>query len=862
MESRPNQSDLTRGLLAFVLVACFLGACSIAYQVVQGYLSGPRIASTPPSTRIERVPTEVQTGDRFESPRRSRRLCVFIVDGLPESVAFTPGRLPWFDSIRERGAWGVSRAPAVTMTTNCVRTLGTGYAPPLMDVLRAFDAPPVREDNLFARVREGWYVTTFAGDASWTQLFGAWADAKLAMPDRGIHDTTESDEKAEEFYLKLASAQPLVGHGHVWVAHFVGSDHVAHRTSASGEEYHAKLREIDARMERIYHAQQPLESDYVLVMADHGATAAGNHGGGEEVARRAPFAIAGPGIRPGGPHETDHRAWAATIAYLLQIEVPDRAERGPAWAFLNAPPGRAAAWDARVDQKQRAVLAQMRVSPEAIDRAATPAEKDALRDEASGAQPGETAYGGLAAMALLSLLVAVACAPSRAGTTAGTWMIFGTTLLAGATVLMTGEWRHGLLIGLVAAAAFAFRLHDERRSWPFRVGPPWVLGVAACYVVSWAWCDGVRSVRAGEVGRAVAPVLAVLAIGVPVARSSGRMARLVKEGGLGLALFAVAASIPAVWCYWWSHRAIYAAIAALALAAIAWTRGPRALRPFLPLVAMLAWALTAPDAERVPREANSPLTVALGAVLCLPLLVGLRRSAGPLALSAGLLACGLAYRVSGDELLVDAVLVNGLPVAIGACLLAKDPAARRRALLLWGLGLFRVLAKDHQFVTLALFAWLIDELAERLVVRPAHLAVLVGSMIALDLLQFHLLGSVYTFSTIDVTTGFVGTSMGLDLPRTVALIFLRYAVPLLFLALLPPPSMRARALALFAVCLLSRCVYLLVLFPWNRANFWWVCSAAPGVIFTAFQIGLWLLVALAAVSTVPRSRAGCEPSAA
>ena len=98
----------------------------------------------------------------------------------------------------------------------------------------------------------------------------------------------------------------------------------------------------------------------------------------------------------------------------------------------------------------------------------------------------------------------------------------------------------------------------------------------------------------------------------------------------------------------------------------------------------------------------------------------------------------------------------------------------------------------------------------------------------------------------------MGTSKGLDVPRAASLVFLRYAVPLLFLALLPPPWVRARALALFAACLLSRCVYLLVLFPWKRSDFWWVCSAAPGVIFTAFQVGLWLLVALAAVFTVPR----------
>ncbi|GEM_PF-3884455 len=865
MESTPNHSDLSRGLLACVLAGCFLAACAIAYQVVQGYLTGPKVAAgASPGAAPEAGPPRWTT-----RPPRGR-LLVMIIDGLPEHVALTPGRLPWLDSLRTTGAWGVSMAPPVTMTTSCVRTIGTGYEPPLMDVLRTFDAPAVKEDHLFRRLERERAEIVFAGDASWTQLFGQFASKKLALPDRGIYDTTESDEQAEAFVLDLSKQgwfwripgaiknRALRSEPMTWIAvlHFVGSDHVAHRTGAQGEEYFAKLREIDDRFRRIHASLVP---DMVLVMADHGATAAGNHGGGEEVARRAPFVLAGQGVRAGGPHVVDHKDWAATLAFLMNVAVPDRAERGPAWPMLA---DRRPEYDEDVLRNRRNALLSMGVPRESVDRAATGPELDALRDRASGAQPVDVAYGGLASVALLVLLVAVGFAPKGAGTGGGAWMLFGVTLLGIAAVFMTGEWRSGLVVGLLGAGCLAFHVKDERRSWPMRVGPPWVLGVLACAVASWAVGDGLRAARAGEFGGVVAPALAVLAMGVPVARSPGRIGRLMKEGGLGLSLFAVAAAIPAVWCYWLSHRGIYAAIAVIALGALAWARGPRALRPFLALAATLAWALTAPDAERVPRVANNVQTAALGAVLCLPLLVGLRRSAWPLVLSAGFLELGLVHRFAGIDVLADVMLLGGLPIAIGACLLARDPATRRRALLLWGLGLFRVLAKDHQFVTLALYAWLIDELAERLVARPAHLAVLVGAMVALDLLQFHLLGSVYTFSTIDVTSGFVGTSKGLDLPRTAALIFLRYAVPLLFVALLPPPSIRSRALALFAACLLSRCVYLLVLFPWKRSDFWWVCSAAPGVIFTAFQIGLWLLVALAAASTVPRSQAEPAPAAA
>lgn len=844
MESRANRQDLSRGLLAFLLSACFLAAVAIAWQVVEGYMTGPRVspaAATPESDRS----TPLREGD----PWVPSRLFVFVVDGLPEGAAFDPRLLPWANSLRERGAWGVSMAPLVTMTTSCVRTIGTGYAPPLMDVVRAFDAPLVHEDHLFRQLQRARYFTWFAGDASWTQLFGLWCKESLAVRDQGIFDTSESDEEAERFARSRFRPWPRV----VMLAHFVGSDHVAHRTGTSGPEYEAKLREIDDRMRRICADWRVGADDLVLVLADHGATAAGNHGGGEEVARRAPFIIVGPAIRPGGPFTTDHRAWAATIAYLLRVPIPKRAERGPAWEFLDASPEERVSWETRTLDNRRETLIEMGASREECASAFTHQDLDAIRDRVSRARPTDVSFASFAAGALLGLLVTVGAVPRTAGTAGGAWLLALVLLVAAAAVLLTGQWRHGLVAGVLAAGGLALRVPGERPSWTLRAGAPWVLGVLVFALASWAVANGWRAVKDGEVGGTVLPVLSVLALGAPVAVSPARIGRLARDGGLGLGLFAVAASIPAVWCYWWPHRAIYAVIATLALVAVAWSRGPRALRPFVPLAAMLAWALAVVEAERVPREANHAWTAALGAVLCLPVLLGLRGSPGSLASVVVFLGVGQLHRFTGHEELADLALVAGLPIAVAACLLATDLASRRRALLIWGLGLCRVLAKDHQFVTLALYAWLVDELAERLVARPVHLAVVVGAMVAFDLLQFHLLGSVYTFSTIDVTTGFVGTAQGLNVPRSAALVFLRYAVPLLFLALLAPPPVRGRALASFALCLLSRCVYLLLLFPWKRADFWWISSAAPGVIFTAFQIGLWHLVAIAAILTVPRA---------
>ncbi len=838
MEANPKNEDLPRALMAFVLAAAFVAAAAAAYQMVEGYFTGPSLATEPIRPYIVAKPLHPAT-----------RLFLFIVDGLPESVAFTPGRLPFVDTLRARGAWGVSLAAHVTMTTTCVRTIGTGYEPPLMDVMKTFDAPPVRDDNLFRRLAAGRRHIVFAGDASWSQLFGEWAGDKLALPDRGISDKTESDERAEKFALQhCAAAAP-----DVLIAHFVGSDHEGHTTGTQSEAYAAKLKEIDGRIAHLLRASDVNDWDYVLVMADHGATVTGNHGGGEDVARRAPFVLVGPQVRAGGPYETDHRAWAATFAYVLEVGLAERAERGPAWQFLTASEKDRREWDERVLASRRRALSRMGASEADANSASTPEELDALRDRVTGARPVDLAYGVGSVAALLLMLVAL-CSAAAAGSRGGTWMILGVTVAVAAALLVTGGWRQGLLAGLLGALGLVSQVRDPRRAWVFRVGPPWIAGVIACAVLSRATAGTWRALQEGGYSSFVRLSVSAIVLGVPLVFVPGRLGRLMREGGLGLSIVAVGIAIPAVWCYWLSHRAIYAVVGGLALVSLSWTLGPRALRPFLPLAGMIGWAFLADSGEAVSRVAQAGWTVALGGVLCLPLLVAwVRATHVPTCVLALLyLLMGFAYRIFNFEQYASAMLLLAIPVAWATCMNSRDAASRRRALLLWGLALFRVLAKDHQFVTFALFAWLLDELAERLSARPAPVPLVVGVLVALDLLQFHMLGSVYTFSTVDVTTGFVGTASGLDLPRTVSMVFLRYAIPLFALSLVPPVAVRNRVLAFFGLCLLSRCLYLLMLFPWKRSDYWWVASAGPGVIFTAFQVGIWFLAACVSSFVPPR----------
>ena len=82
----------------------------------------------------------------------------------------------------------------------------------------------------------------------------------------------------------------------------------------------------------------------VVIAADHGVTAIGTHGGGEEAARRAPFVAVGPLVNSQAHVELSQPALASTMAVWLGVAPLAFAESPPAleWTRLSAAAKRAA----------------------------------------------------------------------------------------------------------------------------------------------------------------------------------------------------------------------------------------------------------------------------------------------------------------------------------------------------------------------------------------------------------------------------------------------------------------------------------------------------------------------------------------
>jgi hypothetical protein len=309
-----------RGLIGLAVAGTFT---ALVFSMLFVELFATRIdAPFPWATASDLEPTEAP----------GEQLLWIVVDAMNADMAFNKDVMPFVASHKDKdAAWGLARTGGLTLTGPAVWTLGTGRTPSLGEAVENFAPPPADSDNLFRRLHEADFSVHLVGEAVWSHRYGQWADQTFPLHDRGLHDTHESDDAA------LWAGVTILENDNpdVLVVHFVGADHVGHEHGTVGVNgpYAKRLREIDDAIKELVTAAP--ETMAVLVMADHGMTDQGGHGGGEEKPRNAPFVWWGPGVIAGGPTTIDQTAVAPTLAAYLGVPPPAEAESEPESALLT-----------------------------------------------------------------------------------------------------------------------------------------------------------------------------------------------------------------------------------------------------------------------------------------------------------------------------------------------------------------------------------------------------------------------------------------------------------------------------------------------------------------------------------------------
>lgn len=452
------------------------------------------------------------------------RLVVAVIDSLREDAANDPEVAPTMVRMANIGASGVNITPPMTMTTMSVLNLGTGMTPAISWAIKNFDAESFEDESVFSIMKDAGHRIALMGDASWMQLFGRHAGHTFTFDDagfyKGIHGAVAANDREALNEAERILADPRWS---VVVIHVSGSDKMAHRTGGHLREedgslspYAQAVFALDRRLGELWD-RFGADSTW-LILSDHGCTLKGNHGGGWDAARRAPFAWAGPGIVPASRVEQPLNAVAPMLTALAGLRPPRTAEVAANFDLLSVSP------------EQRRALAAAHLAARndfATRRRGASVDASGLEEANAAIRESEDRAWlepiGLAVGLLLQLMVIWAAARlagvGRPWAPALIWMVLVWPLLIWSdwqyrAVQTLGELLYTPSVFLIRSSALlaAVAVGGAAARWGRRLGLTWVIWafvILTCgqITLQWPWGpipDAYRTLVIGALGVATA----------------------------------------------------------------------------------------------------------------------------------------------------------------------------------------------------------------------------------------------------------------------------------------------------------------------------------------------------------------------
>jgi hypothetical protein len=322
----------TRQVVVAALLLVALGAVGAVRAAISGasFMTDLEIVQ-PPLAKIEPAIHEPGT------PRLARRVFLVIVDGLRSDKSY---ELPFLDSLRRAGLDLEAQSHYPTWSRPNYVSILAGVPPSASGVRTNHHATPVTLDTLMDRVHAAKLQVVTATDyAVLPQLFLRSAvpedidiDAlqdPLASSIIEAPDSTLVSPFDDARYVPwpggfAAAGTALVSGGKAdLVVLLVSSVDIAgHRYGADSTQYREAAESTDRALARVL-GKVDLAEDAIVVLADHGHTKRGGHGGTEPEVLSVPLILAGAGIdRAGSADDARLIDIAPTVSALLGIAAP------------------------------------------------------------------------------------------------------------------------------------------------------------------------------------------------------------------------------------------------------------------------------------------------------------------------------------------------------------------------------------------------------------------------------------------------------------------------------------------------------------------------------------------------------------
>ena len=176
-----------------------------------------------------------------------------------------------------------AHATSPTITMPRIKAITTGSTPSFLDAILSFDEADTSstlsvQDTWLAQMKaKGTGKLVMYGDDTWLKLFPGTFDRAEGTTSFFVSDFTEVDHNVTRHIPGELGNDDW----NTMVLHYLGLDHIGHKTGPRGPNMLPKQREMDGIVREIYEAmntQPHLEPTLLVLAGDHGMNDAGNHG--------------------------------------------------------------------------------------------------------------------------------------------------------------------------------------------------------------------------------------------------------------------------------------------------------------------------------------------------------------------------------------------------------------------------------------------------------------------------------------------------------------------------------------------------------------------------------------------------------
>lgn len=211
-----------------------------------------------------------------------------------------------------------------------IKAITTGSTPSFLDAILSFDEADTSstlasQDTWLAQMRaKNSGKLLMYGDDTWLKLFPGTFDRVDGTTSFFVSDFTEVDNNV----TRHISDELRNDDWNTMVLHYLGLDHIGHKTGPRGPNMIPKQREMDAVIRQIYgamEAHEHLDSTLLVLCGDHGMNDAGNHGASSPGETSAALVFMSPKLKAISKDAKAPVEFAQDFQYYRTVEQSDLA---------------------------------------------------------------------------------------------------------------------------------------------------------------------------------------------------------------------------------------------------------------------------------------------------------------------------------------------------------------------------------------------------------------------------------------------------------------------------------------------------------------------------------------------------------